>query len=74
MALRETTLILVTAFLGELMETFWVAVAVIQASDEEGLNETIMKGELSRKKEAAAWRVVIRRFQTQRTGKLRLLL
>lgn len=56
------------------METFGAAVAILQASDEGGLNKTIVKEELSRKKEVAVWRVVIQRFQTWRIGKLRLLL
>lgn len=60
--------------IGRADETGWVAVAIIQASDAEGLNETIVKEGRSREKEAAIRTAVIQRFQTWRTGKLRLLL
>lgn len=67
-ALRDTTLIGVVALLDGLMETGWVAGAIIQASDGEGLNWTTVKEELSRKKAAAVWPVV--RFRCSKPGGL----
>lgn len=64
----------VVVLLDGLMDTGWLTVAIVQASDREGPNQTIVKEDLSGKKEVAVWKGVIQRFQTWRPGKLRLLL